>query len=97
HPVILSAAKNLVLIGAAPCHSERSEESPTVAAPCHSERSEESRPHWLCSYCLPFFTQVSPVGIYGLDQGNLLYTQPALYLLLPRDSNVHIGGFFKVH
>src|SRR5579864_2151714 len=63
---------------------------------CHPERSEGSRPHrpWSCS--LPFFTQVSPVGIDGLDQGNLLCAQPALDVLLPRESSVHIGRFFKV-
>src|ERR1700686_5156592 len=43
----------------------------------------------------PFFTQVSPVGIAGLDQRHLLCAQPALDALLPRQSRLHIRCFFK--
>src|SRR5258708_4755276 len=47
-----------------------------------------------CSF--PFFTQVSPVGIAGLNQCSLLCPQPALDTLLPRQSRPHIRRFFKV-
>src|SRR5712692_7999729 len=92
HPsVILSAAKDLILIGQE--FAFKSAEHPQ----CHPERSEGSRPHRPGSSSLPFFTQISPLRIDGLDQGHLLCAQPTLDLLLPRESSVHIGSLFKVN
>src|SRR5438876_8574028 len=94
--VILSAAKDLVLGGDTHPPQLLNTVIPSLRSRAGSERSEGSRPHRLWSCSSPFFTQVSPVGIDGLDQGNLLCAHPALYLLLSCDSSVHIGRFFKV-
>ena len=105
HSVMLSAAKGLAR-QVTRCFAEFTLSAtnglsmtgslPAAFIGCHPERSEGSRHHRPSSCSLPFFTQVSPVGIHCLDQGNLLCAQPSLNMLLPRDSSVHIRRFFKV-